>query len=1084
MPHPIRTASFCKFSFPRSAWERAFRRSASRIVCVAFVLLIGAAASTEAQQDAPRSLDPRIKIELFAEHPQIVTPTGIDVDHKGRVWAIESNTHFPPEGYKGHPTDRVLVMSETNGDGRADKIVVFADGLKHTMSVALRPLWFPIDPASRGRKPPDGSKPTEAVNDKADRKDSKAANEGPRDARTHPGANAPGSPRSSVYIATRREISLFHDDDGDDKADRHEPIVCVETTGDYPHNGLAGLAFDALGWLYFGFGENLGADYKLIGSDGTTLAGGGEGGCVCRCRLDGSKLERWATGFWNPHASCFDAFGRMFTVDNDPDSRPPCRLLHIIQGGDYGYRFRNGRAGLHPFTSWNGEIPGTLPMVAGTGEAPSGILSYESDGIPEEYIGNLFVTSWGDHRIDRFRLKPRGASFGSVAEPVIVGGEDFRPVGIACAPDGSLYCTDWVKRDYNLHGHGRVWKLSANKQESQIVVDVATVSPPRPVAELKKLLNSRRIATRRASAAALRTTEGGRRQLLLALDDRAQPPRVRIEALRSIAQIPITGDSIADETPGLWSNILLPDEVGPAAYRLIGSPQFPVESYKDWQHARNRDETSPRQHRPVASREAAAATLLAALPLAKNFKLGGLSLFAALQERDPFLFAGVVNELVDGVGNTENILSGYASGAAPDPDSAPHLTLAAFLAARRISNVDIPEGKLGDAIKTALNDGDESLRLSAIRWVAELRLNAFRQQVEGILSDPRISSDLFLATLAALEMLDGVDPKEFDKTPPGKYVLPIVRDEKRTPTVRALALRMVDPTDPTLDAGLLAALLKSPDPALRLEAVRTLQSSPVEQAADLLQSIAADEKQDKALRAEAIVGLARGNNRGELPAETRKLLLSFLKGDDAVLRTEALRSLRGFVATERGVKEAVGNLAQTAGRAGGPLGEEIALALGKASGDSRPRLAGQDLAAGDPAAGRRVFFHTKSAGCYKCHTINGRGGRVGPDLSTIGRSHSREKLVESIFEPGKEIAPQYVTWAFETAEGKVLTGMIVHENEGKTVIGDAEGKLTELKTIDIVSRVAQQKSVMPDKLPEQMTTQEFRDLIAFLESLK
>jgi hypothetical protein len=62
--------------------------------------------------------------------------------------------------------------------------------------------------------------------------------------------------------------------------------------------------------------------------------------------------------------------------------------------------------------------------------------------------------------------------------------------------------------------------------------------------------------------------------------------------------------------------------------------------------------------------------------------------------------------------------------------------------------------------------------------------------------------------------------------------------------------------------------------------------------------------------------------------------------------------------------------------------------------------------------------------------------------------------------------------------------MIVHENEGTTIIGDADGKLTELKTIDIVSRVAQQKSVMPDKLPEQMTTREFRDLIAFLESLK
>ncbi len=94
--------------------------------------------------EPPKSVDPRLTIELFAEHPQIVTPTGLDVDHRGRVFAIESNTHFPPAGYKGHPTDRVLVMSDGDGDGDADKIVVFTDGLVHSMSVLVRPLWFPV----------------------------------------------------------------------------------------------------------------------------------------------------------------------------------------------------------------------------------------------------------------------------------------------------------------------------------------------------------------------------------------------------------------------------------------------------------------------------------------------------------------------------------------------------------------------------------------------------------------------------------------------------------------------------------------------------------------------------------------------------------------------------------------------------------------------------------------------------------------------------------------------------------------------------------------------------------------------------
>ncbi|MFN0195445.1 MAG: PVC-type heme-binding CxxCH protein, partial [Planctomycetaceae bacterium] len=394
-------------------------------VCVSILFSISAFARADEPSAGshPRAVDDRLKVELFAEHPDLVTPTGLDVDHQGRIWVIESNTHLQPPGYTGHPTDRLLVMHDKNGDRRStgDEITVFADGLTHTMSVAVKPLWLEMSAQS---KTGDLRLPL------------------------------------AVYIATRKEIWLFTDTDGDLKADKRKRLVALESEGNYPHNGLGGFAFDPLGWMYFGVGENLGIPYKIAGSDGKSHVGGGEGGNIFRCKPDGSELKHWATGFWNPHASCIDAFGRMFTVDNDPDSRPPCRLLHIIPGGDYGYRFRLGRKGLHPFTSWNGEIPGTLPMVAGTGEAPSGILAYESDGLPEDYIGNLIVTSWGDHRIDRFRLKPKGASFESLAEPIVQGGEGFRPVGMACAPDGSLYFSDWVLSDYRVHGKGRVWRIS------------------------------------------------------------------------------------------------------------------------------------------------------------------------------------------------------------------------------------------------------------------------------------------------------------------------------------------------------------------------------------------------------------------------------------------------------------------------------------------------------------------------------------------------------------------------------------------------------------------------------------------------
>ena len=84
----------------------------------------------------------------------------------------------------------------------------------------------------------------------------------------------------SLFVATRSAIYRLRDRDGDGRADGQAasqvpvPLVRLDTPGDYPHNGLSGFAFDAFDSVYFGLGENLGAAYRLIGSDGTTLAPG------------------------------------------------------------------------------------------------------------------------------------------------------------------------------------------------------------------------------------------------------------------------------------------------------------------------------------------------------------------------------------------------------------------------------------------------------------------------------------------------------------------------------------------------------------------------------------------------------------------------------------------------------------------------------------------------------------------------------------------------------------------------------------------------------------------------------------------
>ncbi|MBL8829605.1 MAG: PQQ-dependent sugar dehydrogenase [Planctomycetaceae bacterium] len=442
-----------------------------------------------AADDLPRSLDPRVEIMQFADSTQIVHPVSVDFDRRGRLLVIESHTHFRPAGYTGPEHDRIRMAEDTNGDGRADRFTTFFEGTKATMDLAVH-----------------------------------------RD--------------GSVYVATRNEILRLRDTNDDGIADDQKRIVFLYTAGNYPHNGLSGLTFDADGNLYFGMGENLGASYKLIGSIGDTeIEDQGEGGNVFWCTHDGEQLRRIATGFWNPFGMNLDPAGRLWCVDNDPDAAPPCRLLQVIEGGDYGYQFRYGRSGRHPFQAWNGQLPGTLPMVAGTGEAPCEVLNYQGTGLPADYQGELLVTSWADHRVERYTLRPSGASYVADRKPFIQGGNDFRPVGLAVAPDGSLFISDWVRRDYNLHGQGGLWHIKLRADQ------------PRPTSKPDNKIHP---AAEQLAALAKSTQPLDRTKLLELFND--QDPFVRAVAVKHASQSPTLTIELAstpDLTPRQRCEVLL-----------------------------------------------------------------------------------------------------------------------------------------------------------------------------------------------------------------------------------------------------------------------------------------------------------------------------------------------------------------------------------------------------------------------------------------------------------------------------------------------------------------------------------------------
>ncbi|MDZ4289194.1 MAG: PVC-type heme-binding CxxCH protein, partial [Prosthecobacter sp.] len=359
-------------------------------------------------------LQPGVKLTLLAEHPDLVTPTGIDVDEKGQIWLVSCHTHFRPEGYAGPAHDEILVFDKHGKNRR-----VFYNKTDATMHVEIGPDGW-------------------------------------------------------VYLAERDRILRVKDANGDGIGDTEEDLATLNTVADYPHNGLSGMAWHPDGGLVFSLGENFGKDWTLTARDGSTVSGRGEGG-VFRCTAEGTTMRRIARGFWNPFGLLVRADGEIFAAENDPGSRPPCRLLNVVEGADYGFQWVYGSAPVHPFVAWNGELRGTLGMVHPSGEGPCAVA---------ELGGGLVIPSWSNHCIDYFPLTRKGAGYTSEQVTLLRGSDFFRPTCMTAGPDGAFYFNDWVFSSYPIHGRGRLWKLEIDKTKAKWLK--ATPDPMNDAARLAK----------------------------------------------------------------------------------------------------------------------------------------------------------------------------------------------------------------------------------------------------------------------------------------------------------------------------------------------------------------------------------------------------------------------------------------------------------------------------------------------------------------------------------------------------------------------------------------------------------------------
>ena len=137
-----------------------------------------------------------------------------------------------------------------------------------------------------------------------------------------------------------------------------------------------------------------------------------------------------------------------------------------------------------------------------------------------------------------------------------------------------------------------------------------------------------------------------------------------------------------------------------------------------------------------------------------------------------------------------------------------------------------------------------------------------------------------------------------------------------------------------------------------------------------------------------------------------------------------------------------------------------------------------EIAGGNWLKGQRIFFGDTVA-CYKCHQVDGRGGKVGPDLSNlIYRDY--ESVRKDIVYPNAALNPDHLAYVIELKDGEPMTGIVQNETPREILVADASGKSTTVPRMNIATMKLSTVSLMPEGLDRALEEQGMKDLLTFL----
>lgn len=227
---------------------------------------------------------------------------------------------------------------------------------------------------------------------------------------------------------------------------------------------LHGLIKGPDGRIYMSFGDR---GCVLTNREGIVINLPDTGG-VLRCEPDGRDLAVFCYGLRNPQELAFDDFGNLWTVDNDTAGADPCRVLHLVEGGDYGWRTSYQHMdGFGPWVQeelWKGGQDGILPPAGTVSQGPSGFAFYPGTGFGERLTGTFLHCDFPGG-VWAYTVKPQGASY------VVDRKEKFLwncwPTDVDFGPDGAAYVLDWVS-GWGQTPRGRIYRITPNDAAADV----------------------------------------------------------------------------------------------------------------------------------------------------------------------------------------------------------------------------------------------------------------------------------------------------------------------------------------------------------------------------------------------------------------------------------------------------------------------------------------------------------------------------------------------------------------------------------------------------------------------------------------